>query len=275
MLRRAVGQAELRGHIRRNPAKLVPLRRVARSTIDALTPDRARSILRAVEGDRLEAAYALSFMGLRSSEILGLARSDLDLDNMSMTIRQQVSGSGRRVILVETKTAGSAAPIPLPPFVVDRLVAHLERQDAPRPIVPIGDSLVFVTTDGLAINGSWFTKHFQALLQRADLPAMRLHDMRHGAASLLVDAGAHPRVAQELLRHAPGSKVTMERYAHVTARQQRQAADLLERAVTGQQSVTQSVTESLDGVAETRSYGPMEGDPRGEVGSGGPDPPAY
>ena len=99
------------------------------------------------------------------------------------------------------------------------------------PIVPIDDSLVFVTEEGLAVNGSWFTKHFQALLNRAGLPRMRLHDMRHGAASLLVEAGAHPRVAQELLRHAPGSKVTMERYAHVTAAQQREAVDLLDRAL--------------------------------------------
>jgi integrase len=60
---------------------------------------------------------------------------------------------------------------------------------------------------------------------------MRLHDLRHGAASLLVGAGVHPRIAQELLRHAPGSRMTMGVYAHVTATQQRQAAELLELAV--------------------------------------------
>jgi hypothetical protein len=144
------------------------------------------------------------------------------------------------------------------------------RQDARRPIVPIDDSLVFVTEDGLAINGSGFTKHFQALLDRAGLPTMRLHDMRHGAASLLIDAGAHPRVAQELLRHSPSSRITMELYAHVTGGQQRIAADLLEAAVTGLvQSVTPSVTEAADGVA---SSGPESSEvalPRGKVGSGG------
>ncbi len=88
-------------------------------------------------------------------------------------------------------------------------------------------------------------------------------------ASLLVDAGAHPRVAQELLRHAPGRKMTMERSAHVTAGQQREAADLLERAVTSRQSVTQSVTEWLREVAESRPEEPKEGAPRGDVGSGG------
>ena len=56
------------------------------------------------------------------------ARSDLDLQNMTLTIRHQISGSGRTAILVETKTASSVATIPLPPFVVDRLRAHLEDQ---------------------------------------------------------------------------------------------------------------------------------------------------
>lgn len=77
--------------------------------------------------------------------------------------------------------------------------------------------------------------------------------MRHGAASLVVEAGAHPRVAQQLLRHA-GSKITMERYAHVTAAQEREAADLLDRALAGAtpESVTEPVTEPAQGVAGSR-----------------------
>jgi integrase len=158
-----------------------------------------------------------------------------------------------------------AATIPLPPFIVNRLRTHLERQATQRPVVPFSDSLVFMTEARLAINGSCFTKLFQSLLPQAGLPTMRHHDMRHGAVSLLVDAGAHPRVAQELLRHAPGSKVTMERYAHVTACQQREAADLLERALT----VTPTVTESVDEGASSRPESSTEGDPRGKTGSGG------
>ena len=269
MLRRALGQAELRGHIRRNPAKLVVLRRVSRSTIEALTANRAAAILAAIEGDRLEAAYALTFVGLRSSEILGLTRSDLDLDNMTLTIRHQIAGSGPTATLVETKTAASVATIALPAFVIHRLRGHLERQQTERPVTPIDDWLLFVTAAGLAINGSWFTKHFQLLLDKANLPSMRLHDMRHGAVSLLVDAGAHPRVAQELLRHAPGSRVTMERYAHVTAAQQRVAADLLHFAVTGRQSVTQSVTQDDRRVVGGGPESIAEGAPQEGVGSGG------
>ena len=120
------------------------------------------------------------------------------------------------------------------------------------------------------MNGSWLTKHFQAMLVRSGLPRMRLHDMRHGAASLLVDAGAHPRVAQELLRHATGSRVTMERYAHVTAGQQRQAADLLDQALASPDlTVTVTVTDPADMVVESGAEQPLVGPFVQESGSGG------
>jgi integrase len=59
---------------------------------------------------------------------------------------------------------------------------------------------------------------------------MRLHDLRHGAASLLVAGGAPPRVVQEYLRHA-NARTTMEIYAHVSGAQRREAADLLEALI--------------------------------------------
>ena len=98
---------------------------------------------------------------------------------------------------------------------------------------------------------------------------MRLHDLRHGAASLLVKGGAHPRVAQELLRHALGSKVTMERYAHVTARQERAPADVLDRLIgEGARSVTGPVTTGADGVVGGGPESSPEDDPEREDGSG-------
>ena len=124
----------------------------------------------------------------------------------------------------------------MPPFVIDQLRAHRTRQEAERPFVPLdGDGLVFVTERGYAVSGSWLTKHFQSLLEHAGLPRMRLHDLRHGAATLLVGGGVHPRVVQELLRHA-SSKTTMEIYSHVSAGQQREAADVLQHLLADQSS---------------------------------------
>ena len=79
---------------------------------------------------------------------------------------------------------------------------------------------------------SWLTQHFQDLLTAAGLPKTRLHDLRRGAATLLLGAGVHPRVAQQLLRHA-SSRTTTEISSHVTAAQERQAAEVLQAALVG------------------------------------------
>jgi integrase len=93
-----------------------------------------------------------------------------------------------------------------------------------------GTSRKCVTPSGYAVNGTWLTKHFQQLLDDAGLPRMHFHDLRHGAASLLADAGVHPRIAQGLLRHVT-SKTTQDVYTHTTAAQERAAADALDGAI--------------------------------------------
>lgn len=234
MLRRALAVAERRGHVARNVALDVEMPRVPRARRDAMTPDLAKAVLAAVEGDRYEAAYALALCGLRASEVLGLAWEDVDEAAGTALVRWQLVGTGERAARAQLKTAASEAPVPLPPFAVERLRAHHDRQRLERIAsgVPTEDGLVFTTERGYGVNGSWLTRHFKRLLAAAGLPGMRLHDLRHGAASLLAAAGAHPRVAQALLRHST-SRVTLERYTHVTAAQEREAADLLQRMVAG------------------------------------------
>lgn len=230
MLRAALEQAHARGHVRRNEAKLVRLREVPRLRKPAMTPAMARAILGAIAGDRLEAAYALAMSALRESEILGLAVDDVDLDAGRIRIRQQVFGSGERARLAPTKTPGSAATVDLPEFAAARLRTHFERYD------PV--ALVFTSPRGLAINGSWFTKHFQALLVEAGLPRMTVHDLRAGAASLLAAAGSHPKLAQDFLRHESVT-TTLTHYTRTTHAQRRETAEALDRVVT--QGVTDRV----------------------------------
>lgn len=228
MLRRALTVAEERGYVGRNVARLVPLRRLATVEPEPLAPETARAILAAVRGDRYEAAYALAFMGLREGEVLGLAESDLHLDAAPpfVDVRYQLAGSGATATRVKLKTGKSAAPVPLPPAIVAKLRAHLERSRAERPVAPIDGALLFVTADGYAVNASWFTKHFQKLVAAAGLGHMRLHDLRHGAASVLAAAGAHPKVAQELLRHATPD-MTLRVYTHVSTSQKAEAAEII------------------------------------------------
>jgi integrase len=224
MLRRALDSAVRRGHLARNVALLVDMPRVPRRSRAAMTPERARAVLVATEGDRYEAAYALALCGLRAGEILGLAWEDVDLDAGVAHVRYQLVGSGRKAARAQLKTRASEAPVPLPTFAMSRLREHRRKQLEER--VAAGqsteDGLVFVTPRGWPVDATWLTKHLRGLA------GVGLHDCRHGAASLLVAAGTHPRVAQALLRHTT-SRITLDVYSASTRAQEREAADALDR----------------------------------------------
>ena len=230
MLRRALSVAVKRGHLLANPALLVEMPRVPRVSREAMTPAKARGVLEAVKADRYAAAYTLALCGLRLSEVLGLAWSDVDLDTGTVQVRYQIVGSGKRAHRAQLKTRASEAPVTLPSFVVERLRAHRAAQLAERVAAgqPTEEGLVFVTERGYAVNGSWLSKHFGDLLTAAKMESLSFHALRHATASLLAQGGIAPRVAQEYLRHSQ-VMTTLSVYTHTARGQDREAAEALER----------------------------------------------
>jgi hypothetical protein len=83
---------------------------------------------------------------------------------------------------------------------------------------------VFVRGDGLPINPNYATTRFRKLVQRTGLPPVRLHDLRHGAASLAHEAGADLKTLQDLLGHS-SIVVTADTYTSVLPKIQRRCAD--------------------------------------------------
>jgi integrase len=231
-LRAALADAERRGHVGRNVARMVEAPRVPRQEHDAMTAENAKAILAATKGTRYAAAIALGLCGLRIAETLGLSWADVDLDAGTVTIRNQLAGSGKRARLAPTKTAGSADVVALPAFASQALRDHRTAQLAERLAagVPTGEGLVFVTARGWPVHQGEVRDQLHKALERAGLPKMRFHDLRHGVASLLAAAGVHPRVIQAYLRHA-NVAISMNVYAHVNREQERVAADTLGRAV--------------------------------------------
>lgn len=81
---------------------------------------------------------------------------------------------------------------------------------------------------GRPINPSNFLgRDFYPLLERARLPRMRFHDLRHSAATLLLGMGVHPKIVSELLGHTQIG-ITMDLYSHVTATMQRDVVQAFE-----------------------------------------------
>ncbi|HVD17007.1 MAG TPA: tyrosine-type recombinase/integrase [Actinomycetota bacterium] len=71
------------------------------------------------------------------------------------------------------------------------------------------------------------------LLERAGLPRLRFHDLRHSAATLLLARGVHPKVVSELLGHTQIG-ITLDLYSHVSATMLRHAADAFDELLGGQ-----------------------------------------
>jgi integrase len=89
---------------------------------------------------------------------------------------------------------------------------------------------VFTSTIGTPIEVGNPRRSFWRLLEKAGLPRMRFHDLRHSCASLLLVQGVPARVVMETLGHSNIS-ITMDTYTHVLPELQRQAAEAMDRAL--------------------------------------------
>lgn len=234
ILHRALRQALRWRLIPVNPADAVDAPRPERREFRVLALEEVRRLLEATRGDRLEALYAVALTcGLRQGELLGLRWQDVDLDAGTLAVRQQAMRVQGRWVFPEPKTAAGRRSVTLPALTVGALRQHRARQNEER--LQIGPAwqdeldLVFTNAIGGPIEKQNLVRRsFRPLLERAGLPRVRFHDLRHSAATLLLAGGIHPRVVQERLGHSTIS-VTMDIYSHVLPTLQRDAAERLDR----------------------------------------------
>jgi integrase len=201
--------------VRRNVAELVTPPRKARHDFATLSPEQARRFLDAVRGDRLEALYVLALTtGMRQGELFGLRWADVDLT------------AGALHLVKQLKTSTSRRQVLLVAVAAEALAAHRARQhDERRRLGPAWDDhdLVFPNSLGRPLHTSNFLRRdFYPLLERAGLPRIRFHDLRHSAATLLLGLGIHPKIVSELLGHSQVG-ITLDLYSHVTATMQQEA----------------------------------------------------
>ena len=235
VLRRALNQALKWGSVTRNVAVLVDPPRVEKHSISVLTPEQGQRLLTAAAGHRLEALYTVALLlGLREGEVLGLRWSDIDFTAHTLRVGQTVQRVSGRLLLAPPKTESSKRLLPLPMKVERALARHAERQEEERAAWGEGwnaAGLVFPSEVGTPIEPRNLVRHFKTLLQRADLPNIRFHDLRHGCATVLMSQGVHPRIVMEIMGHSQIS-VTMNTYGHVLPETQREAARLLDQLYT-------------------------------------------
>ncbi|MGD3106284.1 tyrosine-type recombinase/integrase [Streptomyces sp. YGL11-2] len=232
VLRSALAAACREELISRNVAQLVPAPRVQPRELKPWTLDETIAFLEAARTDPLYTAFVLAVtLGLRRGEILGLRWSDVDLDRRALSVRNQLQRVQKELYADTTKNRRSRT-IPLPLRCIAPLRWQRLRQAAQR--LAAGDDwsnngdYVFTTRSGRPIEPRNLSRSFERIGQAAGLPRIRLHDARHGCASLLFAAGVPPRVVMEILGHSQIA-VTMNVYTHVSEDSRREAVGHMDR----------------------------------------------
>ena len=204
--------------IPRNVTDGIKAPRPKKKEINPLSPEQARAFLEAVRGDRLEALYALALhRGLRQGEMLGLRWEDVDLEAGTLQVRRTLSLTKSGHVFEPPKN-GKGRSIELTQDALDILRGHLARQLDE--IEALGDDygdqgLIFPGERGQPMRPYTLTGKLERILKRTGLPRIRIHDLRHTCATLLLSKGIHPKFVQELLGHATIA-ITLDLYSHVT-----------------------------------------------------------
>jgi integrase len=229
IIHRALRDAVKWGRLARNPAEAAdPPKAASRPESATWTADELRTFLERTRTSRFAAAYHLiATTGMRRGEALGLRWRDLDLDNGKASIRQTVIAIRHAVMIGTPKTAKGRRTVTLDSGTVAALREHRKRQAAERLLMGAGWTdldLVFCHPDGTMVHPERFSRGFLETVARIGLPRIRLHDLRHGWATMALQAGIHPKVVQERLGHANIS-ITLDTYSHVTAGVHEDAAE--------------------------------------------------
>jgi integrase len=234
ILHKALEQAVRWGIVPRNVCNATTPPKPNPEEIRPLDAEQARRLLEASCGNRLEALYVLAVTaGLRIGELLGLKWEDIDLDAETLHVRRTRS-QGKAGPTFTTPKNGKGRSIRLTGRAVEALKAHKAAQNAER--LKLGDlwednGLVFCTTAGRPLDfRNVATASFKRLLEKAGLPDIRFHDLRHTCATLLLSRGHHPKLVQELLGHSSVA-MTLDRYSHVLPGMGDQTAAAMEAAL--------------------------------------------
>ena len=249
ILRMALDRACQIDLVPRNVALLVDFPKVEHAEIEPFTPEQAQRFVAACDGNRLGALFSVALsVGLRKGEALGLQWSAIDFETGTLAVRlalQRIKMPGEKKgqrILKEPKRS-SRRTLTLPRACISALLRHRTIQEEEKRLAGSSwhdSGFVFTTGIGTALEPRNLDRAYRQILAAAGLHHIRIHDLRHTAATLLLTQGVHPRVVMELLGHSQIA-VTMNTYSHVVPALRREAADQMDAILTPANAVATTV----------------------------------
>ncbi|MCR8980945.1 site-specific integrase [Brevibacillus laterosporus] len=235
LIHKALQNAERWQMITRNVARLVELPRVEKKETIVLTREQVQALVESVKGKELCIPVLLAVTtGMRYAEVFGLAWKDIDFEKKTIHVKQQLVRTKGAYHLTPPKTKSSERIISLSESLIGPLKQHKAEQAQSKllfgPSFNVDGLVCCRPEDGLPYSATPVRRKFRRVLEEAGVPDIRIHDLRHTVATLLLETGVHPKIVSELLGHA-NIGITLDRYSHVSMTMQQEAIASLENAI--------------------------------------------
>ncbi len=217
VLRKSLNDAVRRDLIGGNPCLKCDAPPAAKSQQNIWTAEEAQQFLNHTLEHRLYALFALAaYTGMRQGESLALYWSDIDWNRNKLTISRSLTDvDGRAVVGEDAKTEAAVRTLPIPACVMEALDKHRARMMMDGHPTS-GESLVFVSHRGTVLRRRGLLRDtFKSQCKAAAVPVITWHQMRHSAATMLLESGIPIGNVSRQLGHA-NSTVTAMVYSHVT-----------------------------------------------------------
>lgn len=207
--------------IAKNPAEFVPPLRLEKPEHKYYNQKEMAKFFEAIESTRYELPYKiLAYYGLRRSELIGLKWNAIDFDKKTIEIRHKVGVVHSKIYVSdELKTKASRRTLPLIPVIENMLLIHkdwiaLNRRKYGSSYQTEYEEYVLVDELGKLMSPDLITHKFKKIIRKHKLKDIRLHDLRHSCASLMVANKVPLKQVQEWLGHS-NFATTADIYSHL------------------------------------------------------------
>lgn len=238
ILHRALKQAVLLGYIKSNPSEACTLPKVIKKEMKILTEDEIPTFLNALKDHKNGDMFLIYLLtGMRRGELLGLAWKNVDFENETILIqkqmqRERVAGGKLRLVTLKNGKQRRIAPATT---VFKTLKKHRAKQNEKRLLTGAmwnDNGLVFCNDVGNPLDADAVYQSFKRMLAKNNLSNIRLHDLRHTTATLMIQNGDSIKNVQETLGHHTAA-FTLDVYGHVTEKMQKESAERMEGFLKG------------------------------------------
>jgi integrase len=205
-----------------NPATGVRKPKARKPEMQVFDLDQVAAFLKEAAKDRLHALYVTALdTGMRPGELFALEWPDIDLEGGFLMVRRSLEEIDGRLRIKDVKTPKARRRIHMAPQTIAALHNHRKHMLAEGHLA----GPVFCDTQGGHLrNANLRMNSFRPILKRAQLPSIRLYDLRHTCATLLLLADESAKVVSERLGHSTIT-LTLDTYSHVLPTMQQRAAE--------------------------------------------------